>query len=374
LPRVWITACIPRLHAPQASGYYVRLALIIFRFFARLAGPNGRRFRLTGEEATREMMIDLFASLVVAAAAAFGWRRGAANMALWAAGLVGGYIAALLLFRPVGSLLASSSGLPELLTYPVAGMAVLFLTSSLVNWQARRVRKRRAAKIEDGWEPPGWERLVGLTLGGSYGVTVVIILAWAASSLGGLFGGGAPAVRSSLVGRVAVPAAQQAFRVAAQTLLGDPLVSNAVARALADPLAATQAIDDALSDSRLHELAESESVREAIMSGDANSLTRNPTIAALAADEALLPTLRDFGLLERGSGPVSAEALSEAITSRARPAIRAVEAIRNDEEIQDILDGEWARSALESGDYVALLVSDEFSRLSDRVLEEFRRD
>ena len=74
------------------------------------------------------MMINLFAILVVAAAAALGWRRGAGNMALWATGLVGGYVTALLLFRPVGSLLATSSGLPDLLAYPVAGTAILLLS------------------------------------------------------------------------------------------------------------------------------------------------------------------------------------------------------------------------------------------------------
>ena len=319
------------------------------------------------------MMIDLFATLVVAAVAAFGWRRGAANMALWAAGLLGGYLVALLLFQPVGSLLAATTALPALLTYPLAGTALLFLTSSLVNWQARRVRKGRADKIEKGWAAPRWDRLLGFALGGSYGVTVVIIVAWAVSSLGGLFGGGASQVRSTLVGRAAVPAAQQAFRVAAQTMIGDPLVSDAAARTLADPLAATEALEAALDDPRLRELVESASIREAIMSGDAISLTRNPTIAALAADEAFVRTLRDFGLLERGSGPVSAEALSEAVTSRAGPTLRSVEALRNDSEIQQMLSGEWARDALESGDYVGLVVSEEFSRLSDRVLEEFRQ-
>ena len=319
------------------------------------------------------MMIDLFATLVVAAVAAFGWRRGAANMALWAAGLVGGYLAALLLFRPVGSLLAAATGLPALLTYPLAGTALLFLTSSLVNWQARRVRRGRAVKIEKGWAAPGWDRFLGFALGGSYGITVVIIVAWAVSSLGGLFGGGASQVRSSLVGRASVPAAQRAFQVAAKTMIGDPLVSNAVARTLADPLGAAEALDAALDDPRLRELVESEFIREAIMSGDVISLTQNPTIAALAADEAFVRTLRDFRLLERGSGPVSAEALSEAITSRASPALRSVEALRNDSEIQQMLSGEWARDALESGDYVGLVASEEFSRLFDRVLEEFRR-
>lgn len=320
------------------------------------------------------MIIDLFAFLVVAAAAAFGWRRGAVNMALWTTGLVGGYVAALLLFRPVGSLLAAGTGLPELLAYPLAGMTVLLLTSFLVNRYARRFRKERALKIENGWAPPGWDPFVGLALGGLYGGTVVMIVAWAASSLGGLFGGGSSEVRSSLVGRASAAASQQVVRVAAQTMLGDPLVSNAVARMLADPQGATEAITAALDDPRLRQLAESESIREAIKSGDMMTLTRNPTIAALAADEAFVTTLRDFGVLERGSGPVSAEALSGAITSRAGPALRSVEALRNDPEIQEILSGGPVRAALESGDYADFVRSVEFARLFDRVLEELRRE
>ena len=336
--------------------------------------PPGRwgRERKSEEEA-RKVMIDLFAVLSVAAAAAFGWRRGAVNMALWATGLVGGYVAALLLFRPVGSLLAASTGLPAVVAYPLAGTAVLLLTSSLVNGLARRFRKARASKIEDGWAPPGWDPFVGLALGGLYGGTVAIIVAWAASSLGGLYGSGASQVRSSLVGRASVPAIQQAVRVAAKIMLGDPLVSNAVARLIADPQGGIEALNAALDDPRLRELAESESILEVIRSGDPSALTRNPTIAALAADETFMTTLRHFGVLERGSGPVSAEALSRAITTRAGPALRSVEALRNDPEIQEIMSGGPARAALESRDYVSLVTSEEFARLSDRVIEELRR-
>ncbi len=85
------------------------------------------------------------------------------------------------------------------------------------------------------------------------------------------------------------------------------------------------------------------------------------------------PTLRNFGLLERGSGPVSAEALAEAFTSQAGPILRSVEVLRNDDAVQEILTGEWARYAIESRDYVGLALSEEFSELFERVLEEFRR-
>lgn len=316
-------------------------------------------------------MIDLFAFLAVAAAAVFGWRRGSVNMALWAMGLVGGYVASLLLFRPLGSFLAANTGLP-LLAYPVAGMAVLLLTSSLVNGLARRFRKERAFKIENGWAPPVSDRLLGVVLGGAYGGAVVLIVAWAASSLGGLFGGGAPAVRSSLVGRTSVPAVQQAVRVAARIMLGDPLVSSAVARMLADPAGSIEAINVGLDDPRLRELAESESILEAIRSGEAGNLIRNPTIAALAADETFVTTLRHFGALERGSGPVSAETLAEAITTQAGPALRSVEALRNDEEIQEILSGGPARTALDSRDYASLIRSDKVARVAERLLEELR--
>ena len=319
-------------------------------------------------------MIDLCAFLLVAAAAALGWRRGAVNMALWAAGLVGGYASALLLFRPLGSLLAASTGLPELLAYPLAGMALLFLTSLLVNGLARRFRKQRASKIENGWAPPRWDPFVGLALGGAYGGVVVIIVAWAASSLGGLYGSGAPQVRSSLVGRASVPAIQQAVRVAAQMMLSDPLVSNAVARMFADPQGAIEVINAGLDDPRLRELAESESIQEMIRSGDPRALTQDPTIVALAADEAFTTTLRQFGVLDRGSGPVSAEALSEAITSRVGPALRSVERLRNDSEIQQILTEGPARAALEARDYAGLVTSEEFARLFDKVLEELRRE
>jgi len=67
-------------------------------------------------------------------------------------------------------------------------------------------------------------------------------------------------------------------------------------------------------------------------------------------------------------------ALPEAITSRAGPALRSVEALRNDEDIREILRGGPARAALDSRDYLSLVASEEFERVLDRVLEELRRE
>ena len=70
-------------------------------------------------------MTDLLALGLIVGMGLYGRRRGTVGMALIAGGLFGGYLAALLLFRPVGSLIASLSGLPGIVAYPLGGMVVL---------------------------------------------------------------------------------------------------------------------------------------------------------------------------------------------------------------------------------------------------------
>ena len=319
------------------------------------------------------MIIDLFAALVVVGAAALGWHRGTVNMALWAAGLLVGYGAALLLFRPLGSAISSLTQAPPLIAYPTAGMIAMLLTSSLANRFARRFRAERAARIEGGWTPPTADSVGGMALGATYGGAVGLIVGWAVSSLGGLAGGATANVQGSFVGRASVAAAERAVRVAARTALGDPFLSNALARMLADPDGASAAFGSALEDPRLRELAESASVRNAVRTGDVGTLSHNRTVHALATDEAFVTTLRDFGVLEAGSGPVSPDALADAITTQAGPALRAVDVLRNDPEIRRILSDGPLREALDNGDAVGAATSAEFAFLFDRVLEELRR-
>jgi hypothetical protein len=319
-------------------------------------------------------MTDFAALLIIAGMATFGWLRGTVAMALWAGGLLAGYGGALLLFRPVGSLLAQVSGLPAMATYPFAGFLVFVLVSSGVGWYARGRRRQRARRMDKGWEPPAWDAPGGLLLGATYGGVLALILAWAAGSIGGLYGSGnGEAIRSSLTGRAGTAVAEQALSLGTQAMVGDPFVARTMAHVVADPVKATEALQEVMSDARVVELARSDVLRRAAASQDPDELARSAPVRALAADDQFVSVLREFGVLRDGSGTVTPEEISAALVREAGPVLRSVDALKNDEEVLSMLGSASFREALEQGDYGDLARDQRFTRLIERILEEVRR-
>jgi len=319
-------------------------------------------------------MTDVSALLVIVGMAMFGWRRGTVSMALWAGGLVGGYAAALLLFRPVGSLLAGASGLPQIAAYPLAGMIVLIGVSSAVSWYARRLRRERATKMAGGWEPPAWDAKGGMVLGAAYGGALALIVTWAVAGLGGLYAHrDVDGIRSSMTGRASAAVTEQALSIGTRAMVGDPFVARSMAHVVADPAAATESLNVLMADVRLQQLLQSGALRQAAASEDPTALARDPSLVALAGDEAFVSVLRDFGVLQGGSGPATPAEVSEAITREAGPVLRSVEVLKNDPEIRSILSNPSFRDALEEGEYLSLAQDERFTRLFERVLEELRR-
>jgi hypothetical protein len=317
-------------------------------------------------------MIDMLAILIIAGMAILGRSRGTIGMGLLAAGLVGGYATALILARPIGSLLAGASGLPEIMAYPLAGMIVLFAASTGINIFARRWRRERAFKMENGWEPPAWDANGGTALGVGYGVILAMILAWMGSSLGGLSGQGQglESVRSSLIGRASSVVTEQAFSLAARGWAGDRFTSRAMAHFVADPAGATEALNAVMADERVERLFASGAIQRAAVSGNPDLLARDPSLAALARDEVFVTALRDFGVLEAGEGPAPPAEVSAAITREVGPVVRSVESLKRDEEIQRIIQSPSFRGALERRDYMALARDPGFEHIFERVMEE----
>ena len=305
--------------------------------------------------------------------ALFGWHRGTVSMALLAGGLLGGYGAALLLFRPVGSVLVAVAGLPGVVAYPLAGMVALVAVSSAVSWYARGRRRERAKRMDSGWAPPAWDAPGGMVLGASYGAALALIGAWAAGSLGGLYGSGnADGIRSSFTGRASAVVTERALTVGTRAMVGDPFVARTMAHMVADPVEATEAMQDIMSDQRVQELARSGALLRAASSQDPAELARSASVRALAADERFVSMLRDFGVLRAGGATATPEEVAAAITREAGPVLRSVERLRNDGEVQAIVTSSSFREALEEGSYLDVARDARFARLFERVLEELR--
>lgn len=320
-------------------------------------------------------MTDLLALGAIAGMTLVGRHRGGVGMTFLAGGLVGGYLAALLLFRPVGSFLASVTDLPGLVTYPLGGMIVLLVVSTVFGHFARRYRRQRNLKIEDGWEPSKGDEIGGMVVGGAYGVAIVMIVSWAAVSLGGLYGGReVQMVRESVTGRLSTEATQRAVAVGARAVVGDPFVARSVARMVADPLTAIEGLNEVMRNPEVHSLLSLGAIQLAAEMQDASLLAGTTGLVSLAEDEEFVSAMRTFGLLERGSGAADPTELAEAIVREAGPALRTVDALRADPEVRRVLVSPAFREAWAQGDVVRLAMGDEFKDLLERVLEELRRN
>ena len=99
-------------------------------------------------------MIDLAVLAVLALAAFVGWRRGTLRMVLAVIGVVGGYIGAIFLYRPLGRIVAQASKLPPMVSYAIGGMVAFFLASLLVKVVSRSLERRLAREQQGGAAPP----------------------------------------------------------------------------------------------------------------------------------------------------------------------------------------------------------------------------
>jgi len=321
-------------------------------------------------------MTDLLTLAIIASMALFGRARGTVGMLLLAGGLCGGYLAALLLFRPLGRLVSSMSGFPGIIAYPLAGMGALFVVSTAVSHIARKHRRERALKAEDAdWQPTRNDEIGGMVLGGAYGLALAVIISWAGMSLGGLLGSmELPAVRESLTGRLSTGAVRRAIAVPARAVVGDGFVASGVARVVADPFMAIGALNGIMSDSGVRSLLGSGVIQEAARMQDASLLAGNSTVVDLAGNETFASAMRTFGLLDGGSGAADPTVLAEAIVREAGPALRSIDALTSDPEVSSILESPAFRQTWDQADFMRMAQGADFRRLFDRVLEELRKN
>ena len=322
-------------------------------------------------------MMNLLAVGVIVGLGLYGWRRGVVGMALIAGGLFGGYVAALLLFRPVGRLMTSVTGMPEIVAYPVAGMIVLMSVSAAVNAYARVHRRQRAAKqlAEEGWEPTRADQVGGMAIGWVYGVAIVVLISWASMSLGGLYGSSEmAAVRESVTGRLSTEIVQRAVAVPARAVVGDRFVAGGVAHMVADPAKAIESLNGVMANQDMQELLGGGAILEAARTQNPALLASNESLQQLADNEQFAAAMRTFGLVERGSGPVDPGQVADALVREAGPALRSVDQLMADPEITRILESDNFRRVWEEGDFVRMTREADFRQLFERILEELRQN
>lgn len=299
-----------------------------------------------------------------------GWRRGTLGMALWGASLVAGSVAAALLAEPVGLLLADLAPLPVLVALPVAGFAIAAVATGVARSAARRAERKRAALVENGWEPLVGDRIGGASLGVLCGLGIVLFAGWVANATGDLHGREAE-VRASVVGRASASVGEPVIRILAGEATGSALMASTVAYLMSDPKRGRATLQALVKDPRVQGLARDPGFRRAVAKGDVATLASSPALAELAADSAFVQAARRVRLLARGDGnAVSTAELSEALTQRLGPLLEAGEAILADPEVRTALADPTLKDALARGDVTALFRADGLDTILRHITEE----
>lgn len=298
-----------------------------------------------------------------------GWRRGTIPTALSLLGLVGGYMGALILYRPIGAMLHRTWGVPPFLAAPLGGAIALFGVSLVLRIVAWKVNKALALRRLAGWHPSTPDRAGGAILAAMWALGIVIVAAWMLMAVRSFTRRG-PDISRSVTGRLSAWATQRVTFAATRRMAGDPLVATIISRLAADPQRGAAALRSLATDMRVRTLLTDPRTRAAIAAGDAAALAASPAVRAIAADPGLTSAARQLGLIGEGAG---ADAVARDIATRAAPLARTSEALRTDPEMQRLLRDPGIQQKLAEGNIDALVTDPGFNRLMSRMLELLRR-
>lgn len=314
-------------------------------------------------------MTDVIALGVLAVAGWTGWRRGTVSTALALLGLVGGYIGAIVLYRPLGSLLHRVWNVPPFLAAPLGGAIALFGVSLALRIVAWKVNKIIALRRLAGWSPSTPDRAGGAVLAGLWALGLIIAAGWGVMTLHSFTRQG-PDISDSLTGRVTTWATRRVTFAASRRLAGDPMVATMMATLAADPQRGSEALRMLATDMRVRGLVTDPATRAALAGGDEDALARSPAVRAIAADTALSGAARRLGIIDEST---TSATLARDLAARAGPLARTIETMRDDPEMQRLLRDPAMQRRLAQGNVNALLTDSAFNRVVSRTFELLRQ-
>lgn len=317
------------------------------------------------------MILDLISLGLITAMAVSGWRRGTAITVVAASGLVGGYLMALGLYRPLGRWVTGLFNLPPILAYPLAGMGVMLAVSFALRYGAFRLSVQRARLRDEGWRPPRSDRIGGAAIGTLWGVGLAVVVAWGAIVLTGLSARG-PNVEASVSGRLAAAAVGKTVYAIGLRATGDRMLASALSAMAATPRDAIASLNRLFGDARVLTLLQDPGVRASVARADVNAVSTQAAVRALAGDVELLEAAQHMGMVgDVGANPAQRE-LSRQLIDRMAPTLRAVQQLAGDDEVMRLVRESDVAGRLERGDAAGLVVDPEFNRLAERILDAVR--
>jgi len=315
-------------------------------------------------------MIDLVVVGMLALAAWHGWRRGAVLMLLGLAAFGAGYVGAALLFRPFGHYLSATFSLSPLVALPLAATLILTIITGSVRVATFAVEQRRARARREGEPPSRLDCAGGAALGALKGAAYAIILAWLMLTAHTMTHVG-PDITGTLTGRAAAAVMQRATYAVTSRLTPDPLMATMLSVVATHPQEGVQAFHDIMHNRHVQGLLKSPALLEALAHGDVAALSRAPAVRSLAADRQFLAAAAQLGV---APGQPGGEALAQTLATQVAPLVRAAQVLRNDGEVQQLLESPEFRRAMDQGNVAALLRSPQFNRLTERLMDALRQE
>ena len=314
------------------------------------------------------MWLDLIGLAFLAVFMLLGVLRGTLASFLRIASLLAAYIAALWTAPTLGPMLAERMSLPVFLGIPIAGSlvfagsyTVLGILSKLIQmWEKRR---------RDYDDRTALDRIGGALLGGLQGAFVMLLLGWlglwidAGRATGGMES--LPDTSASALTSVS----QTVIEVTAAAIVDDKdPASRMTAHLVSRPREAFEQIQRVLSNPRIQGLQKDELFWRYVESGAIDAALNQGSFLGIAYDDTLRKELAEVGLIDRYAATDPRLFRNEAreVLGEVSPRLRG---LRDDPAVKQLLADPAIVSAIETGNYIALLQNPAFRALVSRVLE-----
>ncbi len=313
------------------------------------------------------MWLDVVALGILAAFALMGALRGGLVAGLALASLGVGYGAAIWAAPRYGALASELTGVPGWLGMPIAGSAAFllaFLVMGVVSFAARH-----AWALEPGEKRSPRDRFLGASFGAARGALVVLLLSYLALWVDALRVTGTapdlPEVGSSAATRVTQRVVEAGMGAMVD---GDQATGKLVARIAARPGQSIVEMQALMEHPVIQELRSDEMFWTYVEAGSVDAALARRGAVALVYDGGMRQRLGELGLIDADAVADSAAFREQAaqVLRQVGPRIRG---LKNDPELQALMQDPAIVEAVQSGNHVALLGHPGFRAVVARVME-----
>jgi membrane protein required for colicin V production len=312
------------------------------------------------------MWLDLLALALLAGFALMGALRGAFATGMGLLTLVVSYAAAVLLAPVLGPALAEHFELPVILAYAVAGSGA-FLAAYFVMGVANTL-VRRFARRQDGVRTPR-DRFLGAAFGTLRGALLVLVVSWLAIWVDALRETGTVELLPGLDGSKAAAVTSEVVESGVRAAASDERTGRVVARVAARPGATIVEARSLLEDSTFTALQDDALFWSYVEHGNVDAALNRVSFQHIIRDAPLRQRLADLGVIDEEAAR-DAGAFRAAAAEVLREVGPLIKGLKNDPEVQRLVEDPQVVAMLESGDTLGLIRHEGFRSLVDRVTSQ----